>query len=582
MTPSGLKTSTFIFSIFALLFCAQVFPRIQGDSLTADEPTDITNGYYYLTKGDTRTPHNHPPVAGALTSWPLLFMHLKTFPLPNPLDKLPYVGPHPNIWSQEDVIDRAHHFLFDWNLESLAEITFWTRLTSLGLGLGVGFLLFWVLRKEPWWLLGALGLWAFDPLLGALSGLAKTDIAPAFFFFLAVLAFQRASMKTSPEPPLTAGVLTALAVGCKFYGLVLLPLFALLEWFNERERFKPRPFTGKVAQSLLRRWGLGTTGFLLTLFLIYLPATLGLPDHPWPWNSLSEKLGEDLAYAAGTHPVFFLGQAGVTSHWYYLPCAFVLKEPIPLLALLGLILLLALKKRLILPAWQWVPPLVFTLALLGAPNLGVRYLLPAFPFLFLLGGRAFAWMFQAEHGTNARAWRLAALGFLAWQVLSVGLQAPRALSYFNDWVPADQRMFLLGDSNLDWGQDLKRLASEAEKRGWGRVKLAYYGAVDPRVYGLDWEPWTGEDLKGPQDGQVYAVNASFFQLAPIAYPPARPIAQSWIQALSPAGRVGDTWFYFEIPGNTKGGVNGKRENKKKYLLSAPFLQTRGYAFAALP
>jgi hypothetical protein len=481
--------------------------------------------------------------------------------------------------AQGDFWDRAHLFLFDWNLEQLKQITFWTRLTSLGLGLGIGFLLFWMLKREPWWLLGAMILWAFDPLTGALASLAKTDIAPAFFYLGAVLAFQRAQVKTSWEAPWTAGVMAGLMVGCKFYGLILIPLFLLLEWFNERERFKPRSFTSKTAKAIIRRWGWGGVGFGVTLFLLFLPATFCAPGHPWPWNSFLEKLGEDFAYAPKGRPVFFWGQSGLVSHWFYLPCAFVLKEPIPFLALLTLIPLLVFRKRVTVPAWLWAPPLLFVVMLLTAPNLGVRYLLPAFPFLFLLGGRAFAWMVQSEHGSNARAWKLAALGLLAWQAVSVGLQAPRVLSYFNDWVPADQKMFLLGDSNLDWGQDLKRLAAEGEKRKWGRVKLAYYGAVDPKVYGLDWEPWTGQDLKGPQDGWTYAVNASFFQIAPVAYPPTKPIAQSWIQNYPSTGRVGDTWFYFEVPGHPKAEQGGN------YLLSAPYLQARGYcdpAFAVTP
>ncbi len=591
-----------LYLLFSLAFCAQVIPRILEYSLTADEPTDITNGYYYLTQGDTRTPHNHPPLAGALTSWPLLFMDLKTYPVTVADSHMelahPSLGLRLEASALGDVLDRAHRFLFEWNRHKLEAVALRARLTSLGLGLGAGFLIFCLLGKEPWWLAGALFLWAFDPLLGTLSGLAKTDIAPTFFMFLSVLAFQRALAKTTLEAPLTAGFVAGLTMGCKFYALVLIPLFALLEWFYARESFKPRFFNGKLVRSLGKRWALVALGIGCALSLLYLPGTFSLPDHPWPWNSLAEKLREDLVFAASPHPVFFLGRESFQNQWLYLPCAFAVKEPIPILLLLGLFVLLAIKKRVLVPGWQWVSPLLFSVALLGAPNLGVRYLLPAFPFLFLLAGRAWAWMVQADHGKNQKAWQMAAWGLVVWQGLSVGLQAPQALSYFNDWVPAQQKMFLLGDSNLDWGQDLKRLAGEAKIRNWGRVRLAYYGAVDPQVYGLDWEPWTQEDLKGPQGGTTYAVNASFLQIAPLAYPPTREIAQSWVLGLAPTGRVGDTWIYFEIPGkkenNTKilqeeAKAPGKDKknifeqaktnsisNNAKYLLSAPFLQTRGY------
>jgi hypothetical protein len=80
---------------------------------------------------------------------------------------------------------------------------------------------------------------------------------------------------------------------------------------------------------------------------------------------------------------------------------------------------------------------------------------------------------------------------------------------------------------------------------------------------------------------VYAVNVSFLQIAPKAYPPTQPIAQSWIISRPPSGKVEDSWFYFEIPGNEE------KQNKAKdiYLLSAPFLQKRGYcdpAFVKAP
>ena len=95
MKFSRKSSSLFFYLFFTILFSIQVVPRFWWDSLTNDEPSDITNGYYYLTRGDVVTPHNHPPLAGALNALPLLFMNLKT---------PPFSG---------DVIDRGHFFLFN-------------------------------------------------------------------------------------------------------------------------------------------------------------------------------------------------------------------------------------------------------------------------------------------------------------------------------------------------------------------------------------------------------------------------------------------------------------------------------------
>jgi hypothetical protein len=543
-----------IYLFFAFLFSLQVVPRFWWDSLTNDEPSDITNGYYYLTQGDVVTPHNHPPLAGALNALPLLLMNLKT---------TPYSG---------DVIDRGHFFAFDWNIGRLESITVGARSVSWVIGCALGFLLFRVTRREPALMVPVLFLWALNPTLIALAGLAKTDIAPAFFFFLAVLLFRKSQGNNSPKIQVASGVVAAMAVTSKFYCLVLIPIFMALEFLEPDKSFAIEKWGRKNPSLLGRRWLWGMGGFFLWIFILYLPATLLLQDHREPFGYFIGKFKEDIAFAHNPFPVYFLGTSGLESHWYYLPVAFLLKEPLSFLLTLVLGVGLALRKKMILPPWQWLPPLVFSLALLPAPNLGVRYLLPAFPFLFLVAGRGLAWMWNQTKGKFPVNGKSAVIALLIWQAASVALNFPHAIGYFNEWVVPDQKIHFLGDSNLDWGQDLKRLAATAKERHWGKVRLAYMGGVDPHVYGLDWEPWSEGDLKGPQPGTVYAVNASFFQLAPAAYPPTRAIAESWITQEVPTGKIADSWYYFEIPGQLKA------PKAEAFLASAPFLQYRGYAF----
>jgi hypothetical protein len=319
---------------------------------------------------------------------------------------------------------------------------------------------------------------------------------------------------------------------------------------------------------VLQRWVWGLAGFFVFIFLLYLHAFV-FSQHPSAiLASLPEKFTEDFVFARHPFPVYLLGRCTLESHWYYLPIAFLLKEPLPFIFTLGLTFGLALIKIIRIPSWLWIPAALFFMALLPATNLGIRYLLPIYPFLFLIAAQGILWLWNEGKQRIFFTWVLA--GILLWQIVSLALSFPHTLSYFNEWVPSGQKLYCLADSNLDWGQDLKRLAEKAQERNWGKVKLAYLGGVDPGVYGLNWEPFQPEDLVQPQPGAVYAVNAGFYQLAPVAYPSSLPIARSWLTQAEPTGKVADSWYYFEIPGQKAETMN------KKWLPSVPFLQYRGY------
>jgi hypothetical protein len=125
------------------------------------------------------------------------------------------------------------------------------------------------------------------------------------------------------------------------------------------------------------------------------------------------------------------------------------------------------------------------------------------------------------------------------------------MSYFNELTPSERRAYWLGDSNLDGGQDTKRLAQAVKAHGWKHVKLAYFGTADPKLYGMDWSYWTKRDLQGPQSGWTYVINTEFLQLGPAYSTSAVPIGESWITSRRPDGVIGDTWYYFEIAGKVQ-------------------------------
>ena len=63
---------------------------------------------------------------------------------------------------------------------------------------------------------------------------------------------------------------------------------------------------------------------------------------------------------------------------------------------------------------------------------------------------------------------------------------PHHLAYFNEIAGGPANGWrLLVDSNLDWGQDLKRLARWMRTNDVPRLKLSYFGSADPAYYGIE-------------------------------------------------------------------------------------------------
>ena len=110
-------------------------------------------------------------------------------------------------------------------------------------------------------------------------------------------------------------------------------------------------------------------------------------------------------------------------------------------------------------------------------NYGIRYLLPLAPM-------AVAWASGLASGPRpGRALLAVGLGAMAWAIAS---SHPRELAYFNELAggPRGGR-FVLGDSNLDWGQGCKDLAAlQAERPELADLTLFYFGDTDPARFGV--------------------------------------------------------------------------------------------------
>ncbi|MGW2645747.1 phospholipid carrier-dependent glycosyltransferase [Streptomyces sp. NPDC001393] len=178
---------------------------------------------------------------------------------------------------------------------------------------------------------------------------------------------------------------------------------------------------------------------------------------------------------------YLFGHLYTGSRWYYLPVALLVKTPLGLLALgaAGAVAVVAVRRLRRAAPYVLLPPgVLLAAAMTGSRDFGTRYAL--FVPMFLAVAAACV-------PRPGRRWTAAVAAAL---VLLTGLSSLRTFPYYLPYAneafggPARTHR-LLHDSNVDWGQDLGRLADRLRQRHQGeRVWLVYKGSGVPSYYGI--------------------------------------------------------------------------------------------------
>jgi hypothetical protein len=244
------------------------------------------------------------------------------------------------------------------------------------------------------------------------------------------------------------------------------------------------------------------------------------------WHALPEPWLYGLTFVdrfSRSRVAFFFGEMGTTGWVAFFPAAFLLKTPLPALALLALAgILLATQPRFGGRAGRLVYRLT-PLAALGAVyagfaltshlNLGLRHLLPLYPVLYVGAG-------AVALGFHRRWLVIATAVLLAWHAGESLAIRPHYLAYFNPLRGGPKQAYqYFVDSSLDWGQDLPGLKRwlEAHARGES-IFLSYFGSGSPQDEGItatrlaDGNPNQGlRPVAPPMTGGVYCISATMFQ-----------------------------------------------------------------------
>jgi hypothetical protein len=276
------------------------------------------------------------------------------------------------------------------------------------------------------------------------------------------------------------------------------------------------------------------------------------------------------------YTVYLDGEMRNSGWWYFYVCTLLYKVPEGtwLLVLLSLRPLLFHRKTA--EAWTdeialgTLPVVVlFTMSFLTDINIGLRYVLPIAPYVFIATGKVVPWV-EGVSGLRRQLRRTFMLAWLALTVVATLSIHPHYLAYFN-WASGgpERQPARLIDSNLDWGQDLVGLREWCRQNIPGQpIGLAYFGQINPSIFTLrgdsfDWflppvAPGTTTPMPrkaglppprliGPAPRLVpgyYAVSASLVHgLKWRLYDPSPALPDAWAPAWN-ADR--DAFSYFQI------------------------------------
>jgi hypothetical protein len=390
--------------------------------------------------------------------------------------------------------------------------------------------------------LAACFLVACCPNLLAHAGVATLDMAAAATVLAAAYCLWRWSEVPGWRWGLAAGVASALAVLTKFSALVFLPPLALSYFLIAR--WRPQAILARSAGCVLFAavvvWG--AYGFRA--------GALAPPGHryvsPYPMgkeDSAAQRFARliehrtlpapkfwkglvDLASHNQTgHPAYLLGQFSRTGWWYYFPVVVAVKTTLPLLALAGLGFWLGDRRKSLYPLMGVL--VVMGTSLMASINLGVRHILSLYLFAaILVSGLAAAQL--------TRRVQLAAAALLLWHAGESIAAHPDYLAYFNQIARGREERFL-ADSNLDWGQDIYRLAQYVRRSNIADLQAELTGPAEPDKFGLQVRPLSGEPgWKAVSINHLLELESS-----------SPHVKALW--RLTPAARIGKTIRLYHVP-----------------------------------
>lgn len=515
------KNKTFLSWLIVLVAitigCITIVSTYDEFSPTIDEASHIATGIEWLEKETYNFEYLHPPLARLAMSLPLYLRGVRMTPEAMAYECPPFLH---YIKIYKDSLDRpkmqqitprclkqADYSLLYRNPDrtiSEDDLDINLRLVRLPI------LLFYILGSISVFLFGtiihsrAVGviasvLFATSPPIMAHSGLATTDMAFVGTFIFANYLFVLWILNRTPRYALYFCMGVAITLLSKISSVVFLPICFVIITSYLLYR-KDITFLHLVQKSFLYQCLAIFVGAFFMIWSLY-RFSVGAIDESFfgakEWvASLPYGTFHDTMYWL-THtklipfPEFFNGflevmykdERGHANYifgrrllregvWYFFPVSLFVKSTLPFILAtilgMGLVLFSYIRPRhfgnsrsttnLFMPlVCTWV---ILAILMKGDINIGVRHVLHIYPFMAILAAFALYWLHQSRF--------ILVKALPVWLIIihlaSTAFAYPDYLAYFNATAGKNPDRVLL-DSDLDWGQDSKRLGILAHELG---------------------------------------------------------------------------------------------------------------------
>ncbi len=503
----------------------ELLVSVRQQSQTFDESAHIYSGYVYWKLGDFGVNPEHPPLVKLEAALPLLPLGLPA-------------NPPPNIFFRAASAMGGLQFLYSHNADTLLSRA---RMATCLFTLLLAVLVF--LATDEMFTRGAaliaLTLLVLEPVLLANGALVTTDVAVSALLFGAIYLFYRYVKRPTVWRLIACGIVTGLALAAKHSALIIFPLLVILaavdlalRWTDKRDTAIPSAGRRRPVKAVALR--IGVLASIAAISIAVLWSSYGFRYAARPGNQqivptteaylqiLKSNTGDRLgngakrsveadvigfferhhllpeAYLYGLTDILIQTQVGrpafvfrklyPNGRWFYFPAAFVIKTSI---ALMLLVALLVFAKRLRAPEFRrevlfmGIPPVVYFAVAMGSKmDIGIRHILPIYPFLIVLAG-ACAWSLMRQ----SRRWVYVVAVLLVFDAVSSLRSFPNYLPYSNEiWGGASNTHNLLSDSNVGWASGLKAAKQYLDNRHITQCWFAYDGPPNPTYFGIPCKP----------------------------------------------------------------------------------------------
>jgi hypothetical protein len=407
---------------------------------------------------------------------------------------------------------------------------------------------FWMLALAVFWwtrarLGGVTGILALliltaTPALLAHAGVATTDMALTAClvgaFLIGVQWLEEPSMGWSA----LLGLVSALALLSKLSSIPFFVVSALvalaLWWYVERPEFRVAAVTARIVPALV-----AAAVCVFTVWAGYRFST----GRTW---LIAPEFFDGIQFAASHnrsgHISYLLGDLSQTGFWCFYPVALAVKTPLGLLLLAVWGVWFWWRERRS-ERGLWVPAAlgagVLIVGMISNINIGTRHVLPVYVVVAIFAA------FACERALrSSSAWmKWSAMALLAWGITAPAIEHPDYLSYFNE-LAGGQPERILVDSDLDWGQDMKRLAARLHEVGAQSVSFQpFIVAHLERVHGFP--PIHPASPDAPMAGWN-AVSLTVLKLTRMGLGPEEKI-QPWPDRFPASERVGKSVLLYHFP-----------------------------------